>query len=109
MTKGPRINTVDIESEYHARVCRNCGKLLNVYNGMCDHEEEPARSFFDNRIRALRKDYSAVQSGIHMLLSYMGPGKKLKLSEISEAVSLIVSSDEVTPQILGQKDGEQKE
>jgi hypothetical protein len=38
-----------------------------------------------------------------------GPGKKLKLSEISEAVSLIVSSDEITFQILRQKDGEQKE
>ena len=38
-----------------------------------------------------------------------GPGKKLKFSEISEAVSLIVSSDEITFQILRQKDGEQKE
>jgi hypothetical protein len=103
------IRTVAVESEYRARVCRNCGKPLNVYNGMCDHEGEPARFLFDNRIRAFRKDCSAVQSGIHMLSSYMGPGKKLKLSEISEAVSLIVSSDEVTSQILGQKDGEQKE
>ena len=103
------IRTVAVESEYRARVCRNCGKPLNIYNGMCDHEGEPARFLFDNRIRAFRKDYSAVQSGIHMLSSYMGPGKKLKLSEISEAVSLIVSSDEVTSQTLGQKDGEQKE
>jgi len=103
------IRTVAVEREYRTRVCRKCGKSLNVYDGMCDHEGEPARFLFDNRIRAFRNDYSAVQSGIQMLSSYMGSGKKLKFSEISEAVSLIVSSDEVTSQILGQKDGEQKE
>ena len=82
---------------------------LNVYGGMCDHEGDPASFLFENPIRTFRKDYSTVESGIRLLSSGLEQRKKLRLSEISPDVSLIVSRDEVTTQILGQKGKEQKE
>jgi hypothetical protein len=82
---------------------------LNVYGGMCDHEGEPARFLFDNRIMAFRKDYGAVESGLRLLSSSMGEGEKLRLSEISPAVSLIVSKDEASPKTVGLHGSEQGE
>ena len=98
-----------VEREYRTRVCRECGMPLNVYGGMCDHEGDPASFLFENPIRTFRKDYSTVESGIRLLSSGLEKRKKLRLSEISPDVSLIVSRDEVTSQTPGQKDREQRE
>ena len=102
------IRTVAVESEYRTRICRACGRPLNVYGGFCDCEGQPASFLFDNRIRAFRKDYSAVKEGLRLLSSGMGPGKNLRLSEISPVVSLIASTEEVMPQILGKEYDDEK-
>jgi len=44
-----------------------------------------------------------VESGLRLLSSGMGEGEKLRLSEVSPEVSLIVSRDEIAPQALGRK------
>ena len=103
------IRTVAVEREYRTRVCRECGMPLNVYGGMCDHEGEPARFLFDNRIMAFRKDYGAVESGLRLLSSGMGEGEKLRLSELSRDISLIVSKDEASPKTVGLHGSEQGE
>ncbi len=65
---------------------------LNVYGGMCDHEGDPASFLFENNIRAFKKDYSAVISGMQRLNE--GLKTNIKLSSISANVSMIVSKDE---------------
>ncbi len=50
---------------------------------------------------AFRKDYGAVDSGLRLLSSGMGEGERLRLSEVSPEVSLIVSRDEIARKPLG--------
>jgi hypothetical protein len=92
MASQRSIRTVDVEREYRTRVCRECGRPLNVYGGLCDHEGEPARFLFENTIRAFCPDIGKVRQAIRSIESE-APGKT-KLSEISPSVQLIVSKEE---------------
>ncbi|MBR3477044.1 MAG: hypothetical protein IKH39_07850 [Candidatus Methanomethylophilaceae archaeon] len=101
------IRTVAVEREYRTRVCRECGRPLNVYGDMCDHEGEPARFLFDNRITAFRKDYDLVKEGIRQLSSSSKHGIGRRLSKISSEVGLIASKDEVVAHAPGHDDEKQ--
>ncbi len=52
MASQRSIRTADVEREYRTRVCRECGRPLNVCGGLYDHKREPARYLFENTIRA---------------------------------------------------------
>ena len=87
------IRTVTVERENRTRVCRECGRPLEVYNGLCSVHGEQASFIFDNTIRAFSKDYDTVKRAIPEIEA--ASGSKVSLAELSPSVSMIVSKDEV--------------
>ena len=90
------IRTVAVEREYRARVCRECGRPLEVCGGACGPRAE-ARYLFDNTIRTCALDYDTVRDACDELrpeLRRSGKG----LGDISKDVALIVSTDETLQQ-----------
>ncbi len=88
--------TVSVDREYRSRVCNICGRPLSVHAGLCDREGNPAEFLFKNPVKAFRKDYSLVKTSIGEL-SLMSPDKKVRLSDLSQYVSTIVSKEEALP------------
>ena len=89
------IRTVTVERENRTRVCRECGRPLEVYNGLCSVHGEQASFTFDNTIRAFSKDYDIVKRAISEIEATSGSGSKVSLAELSPSVSMIVSKDEM--------------
>lgn len=101
LASNKSIFTVSVEREYRSRVCRECGRPLNVYGGLCDHQGEQARFMFDNTIRSFRVDRDLVKGAIEELRGMSEHGQ-VNLSEISPKVARIVSRDEISA--IGRKE-----
>ena len=86
------IRTVAVEREYRARVCRECGRPLEVCGGACGPRAE-ARYLFDNTIRTFASDYDTVRDACDELRPELRSSGK-GLGDISKDVALIVSTDE---------------
>ena len=83
-------------------MCRECGRPLNVYGGLCDHQGEQARFMFENTIRSFREDMDLVRGAIEELKNMSEHGH-LNLSKISPKVARIVSRDEISA--IGRREG----
>lgn len=90
------ISTVAVEKEYRTRVCRDCGKPLGVFRGVCDHLGEPSRFLFENTIRSFREDRDLVKGAMEELRGRSENGR-VNLSELSPKVAKVVSRDEIAP------------
>ena len=90
------IRTVSVEREYRARVCRECGRPLEVCGGACGPRAE-ARYLFDNTIRTFARDYREVRDACDELRPELRSSGK-GLGDISKDVALIVSTDETLQQ-----------
>ena len=90
------IRTVAVEREYRARVCRECGRPLEVCGGACGPRAE-ARYLFDNTIRTFARDYREVRDACDELRPELRSSGK-GLGDISKDVALIVSTDETLQQ-----------
>lgn len=95
LASNKSISKVSVEREYRMRVCRDCGRPLSVYGGMCDHQGEPSRFLFENTIRSFREDRDLVRGAMEELGSMSEKGY-VNLSEISQKVARIVSRDEIS-------------
>lgn len=85
--------TVAVEKENRTRFCRECGRPLNVYSGMCDGHGENATYTFENKIRAFRKDIVTVKRAIPEI--EVSSDSRVVLAELSPDVSMIVSKGEI--------------
>ena len=92
LASNRNIRTVTVERENRTRVCRECGRPLEVYNGLCSLHGEQSTFVFDNTIRAFNKDYDIVKRVIPEIEAVSD--SKLSLAELSPSVSMIVSKDE---------------
>ena len=90
------IRTVAVEREYRARICRECGRPLEVCGGACGPRAE-ARYLFDNTIRTFAKDYREVRDACDELRPELRSSGK-GLGDISKDVALIVSTVETLQQ-----------
>ena len=90
------IRTVAVEREYRTRICRECGRPLEVCGGACGPRAE-ARYLFDNTIRTFAKDYREVRDACDELRPELRSSGK-GLGDISKDVALIVSTDETLQQ-----------
>ena len=102
LASNKSISKVAVEKEYRSRVCRDCGKPLNVYGGMCDHQGEPSRFLYENTFRSFREDRDLVKGAIDELGNLSEDGR-VNLAEISPKVSKFVSRDEVSPMAVGRR------
>ena len=102
LASNKSISTVSVEREHRSRVCRECGRPLNVYGGLCDHQGEQARFMFENTIRSFREDRDLVKGAIEELRG-MSENGQVNLSEISPKVAKIVSRGEISA--IGRKEG----
>lgn len=102
LASNKSISTVSVEREHRSRVCRECGRPLNVYGGLCDHQGEQARFMFENTIRSFRVDRNLVMDVVEELRGMSGHNR-VSLSEISPKVARIISRDEVSA--IGRKEG----
>ena len=89
-----KLRLVGVYRTYRARRCKECGCLLKIHDGFADCKGKQANYIRDIGVYAFAKDYNTVMAEINNYRSVLRENH-LTIVDMSKAVALMISSDEL--------------